>query len=593
MKMTLLLATNEPRTAPGQVPGRQAPPTHRAAERRHSCRRGNLPTPTRRSALRRPAAAVAQAFSLRYAPVLLAIWLAGPAFAQDSITPVVTGGGGYGGGVGGDYGVSQTSGQAALGTGTSANYSLVLGFWPAVNGSPETVVTGPTTWAPGGSLEWQLNDARGTAGSDPGWDWLSITGNLTITATNKPEESQKFTLHLVTLSGTVPGLADHFNNAVTNSWVIATVSGAVNGFNANKFIVDPSGFQNPVSGGSFSVVLQGQSVGLVFTPAPPACSAVTVASFYIAVPVPGTTNAVMTFSNASGLCSIQALKMDNSAIAGTAYDGGGGSLGAVGPLSLTARTTLPDATVQVVLTATRLTPGSPATVNVLAIDTCGRGKSFDPVITTLAVAAAGRMQQRFEGLLSAERYLQVLNGTPGLTTLEVVLNGHRFRLSPLADGQSLAADLGAAMNEGDANVVVLTGYGAAGASAWVLITDQPGDGMIQLPELADLTLRRSGAQVVVAWPDTLTGWQLQACETLESGWQDVAATPGVVDGRLTVTVTEGGAAQFFRLHTVGPAAPLSPAIEAARAAGLSAASIGATTSQPVPASHRTYDGIAW
>ena len=102
------------------------------------------------------------------------------------------------------------------------------------------------------------------------------------------------------------------------------MSGALNGFNANKFIVDPSGFQNPVGGGTFSVVLQGQSVGLVFTPAPPACSAVTVASFYIAVPVPGTTNAVMTFSNASGLRSVQALKMENSAISGTAYDGGGG-----------------------------------------------------------------------------------------------------------------------------------------------------------------------------------------------------------------------------------------------------------------------------
>ena len=254
---------------------------------------------------------------------------------------------------------------------------------------------------------------------------------------------------------------------------------------------------------------------------------------------------------------------------------------------------MPDTTVKVVLTATRSPPGSPATVNVLAIDTCGHGKSFDPVITTLEVAAAGRVQQRFEGLLSAERYLQVLNGTPGLTKLEVVLNGHRFRLSPLADGQSLAADLGAAMNEGDNNVVVLKGYGAAGASALVLITEQPGDAMIQLPGVAELTLTPSGGRMVVAWPEALTGWQLQACETLESGWQDVAATPCVVAGRLTVTVPEGGAAQFFRLHPVGPAARPSSSVEAAAAAGLSAASIGATPSQPVPTSHRTYDGIAW
>ena len=49
------------------------------------------------------------------------------------------------------------------------------------------------------------------------WDLLSITGNLTISATNKPDDSQKFTLHLATLSGSAPGWADHFTNTGTNA----------------------------------------------------------------------------------------------------------------------------------------------------------------------------------------------------------------------------------------------------------------------------------------------------------------------------------------------------------------------------------------
>ena len=57
-------------------------------------------------------------------------------------------------------------------------------------------------------------------------------------------------------------------------------------------------------------------------------------------------------------------------------------------------------------------------MNVITVDTCGRGTSFDPVITTLQITSGNQMEQRFAGLLSAERYLQVFNGTPGLRWLE-------------------------------------------------------------------------------------------------------------------------------------------------------------------------------
>lgn len=120
---------------------------------------------------------------------------------------------------------------------------------------------------------------------------------------------------------------------------------------------------------------------------------------------------------------------------------------------------LPTNTVKVVLTATKVAPESSATVNVLALDNCGHGASFDPVITTLQVTSGNLAQQRFEGLPAAEPYLHVLNGTPGLQWLEVKCNGRLFRIDPLASGQNVAADLGSAMLAGDNNVVILTGFG--------------------------------------------------------------------------------------------------------------------------------------
>ena len=51
--------------------------------------------------------------------------------------------------------------------------------------SPGTAATdGNGEWAGGGSYDWEINDFDGTAGMDPGWDLMDITGQLSITATD-------------------------------------------------------------------------------------------------------------------------------------------------------------------------------------------------------------------------------------------------------------------------------------------------------------------------------------------------------------------------------------------------------------------------
>ena len=458
---------------------------------------------------------------------------------------------GAGGGVAGEglFAASTTTGQPAIGELASGGpYSLACGFWAEVTGGPDTWNSGDTIWPAGGSLTWRISDATGTAGEDPGWDWLNIAGSLTITATNRPDDSAKFTIHLTTLSGSAPGTAEHFDNTATNAWVIATASGAVNGFNANKFILDTGGFLNQLDGGTFSLVLRDQSLVLVFTPAVPPCAYTTTASFAVVEPTPGLRQMQMTFSNASGLSSVQAIIMENCTIAWAAYAADDSPTGAGTNVSTTVRTVLPASTTKAVLTASKVNQSLGATVNVMALDACGRGTSFDPVVTTLEITSGDRVRQRFEGLGAAERYLRVINGTPGLDWLEVVLNGHTFRVNPLVAGQELAADLGYAMNEGDANMVELIGHGQPGASAVVLITDQRVENLITLPEVVELTLALAGREVQLSWPEALADWQLQASGNLASGWQAVTVSPVHAGGRFVLTLPADQPRRFFRLR---------------------------------------------
>jgi hypothetical protein len=302
-------------------------------------------------------------------------------------------------------------------------------------------------------------------------------------------------------------------------------------------------------------------------------------------------NLVMTYSNASGLSSVQALTLSNCTLQGTAYDGNGGILSPnpITPITLAARSDLPAGAVTLVLTATKVTDGQPAAVNAIVIDPCGLGKSFDPVITTLEVTSGNLVQQRFTGILAAEHYLHVANGAPGLKWLELNVNGHKFRLDPLPAGSALSADLSRAMLEGENNTVVLTGYGETGASAAVTITDTASAGLVPLIEVAELSIARTDGGVVVSWPDTLSGWQLQATSDLAGGWLDVTTKLLAMDGRVQATLPADQGPQFFRLRSLSGTS-LAAAGSTTAGDGIKVAAPPTKASQPTT---RTYDGILW
>jgi autotransporter-associated beta strand protein len=137
--------------------------------------------------------------------------------------------------------------------------------------SPGTAATVSQTWASGGSYLWEINNATGTAGSDPGWDLLSGTGTLDITATSGSEFNLLIT-SLTTLNA--GGNVANFNDATAYNWLIAGFD-TINGFDSTDFNINTSGFSNTFTG-AFSVSLGGvgavpgdnKQLYLTYTPIP-------------------------------------------------------------------------------------------------------------------------------------------------------------------------------------------------------------------------------------------------------------------------------------------------------------------------------------
>lgn len=117
-----------------------------------------------------------------------------------------------------------------------------------------TLTTGAKTWAGGGRYDWEITDAT-AAGS---WDLLAVNGSINITAT----AGTPFVLKLVSPAGPLPG----FNSESNYTWIVATTTGGVTGFAANKFTVDAAGLGINPNGGTFTVVQQGNNLAVRFTP---------------------------------------------------------------------------------------------------------------------------------------------------------------------------------------------------------------------------------------------------------------------------------------------------------------------------------------
>lgn len=172
-----------------------------------------------------------------------------------------------------DSSLTAISQGATLG-GSGAIGNLELAGILAPGNSPGTLNAGNTLWLGGASYNWEINNAYGTPGTT--WDLLNITGTLTIAAT----AHDPCIIKLISLLGdNSAGALINFDAALDYSYIIATASEGISGFNADTFAISTSGFANDLLGGNWSVSLQGNSLSLDFN----AFSAVPEPSSYAAI----------------------------------------------------------------------------------------------------------------------------------------------------------------------------------------------------------------------------------------------------------------------------------------------------------------------
>ncbi len=173
-------------------------------------------------------------------------------------------------GVAGGYLVPGT--QSIAGGGGVVGVGALAGG-PNVNtgaGRGTLTINGAVTLGAGGNYNWQVDDAGGVPGQPDTYDLLSIGGPLSIDATSQ----DPFVINLWSVDAngdTAPALG--FDPNVSASYTLATASGGISGFSADRFAVrtEPNngteGFTNDLSGGQFRVFQSGNDLQLVFYPA--------------------------------------------------------------------------------------------------------------------------------------------------------------------------------------------------------------------------------------------------------------------------------------------------------------------------------------
>ena len=174
--------------------------------------------------------------------------------------------------------VTFTSGTLAGTNWNGALSGLTIGTSQTIapGNSPGSATSGMQTWATGGSYLWEINNATGTAGTDPGWDLVNGTGPLTITATDGSEFNIEVT-SLTLLNAAGP--AANFLDLTSYNWLLADFA-SVSGFDAAAFNINTGAFGNTFTG-TFGVSLGG--VGAV----PGDNSQIYLT--YMPIPEPGTT----------------------------------------------------------------------------------------------------------------------------------------------------------------------------------------------------------------------------------------------------------------------------------------------------------------
>ena len=124
----------------------------------------------------------------------------------------------------------------------------------------------------------------------------------------------------------------------------------------------------------------------------------------------------------------------------------------------------------VVLSSTKIDQTKRARVEARVTDLAGNVALCDPILTVAIRSNGSSAPQTHADVPRAEHVVTVTNGAPGVTHLEILVNGKKFNVNGLKDGEEKTIDVASAMVDGD-NVVTLRATGNPGGSASVMIWD--------------------------------------------------------------------------------------------------------------------------
>lgn len=128
-------------------------------------------------------------------------------------------------------------------------------------------------------------------------------------------------------------------------------------------------------------------------------------------------------------------------------------------------------TSEVDVTATKVDQTQGSTVGLRVTDVAGNVTNCDPAILNVDRSTGKPASTVAHGIAKSEHLVHIYNGTPGISTLTVDVNGKHFQVSNLGAGQKATIDIGSALVAG-ANNVTLTATGQPGGSVIAVVGDR-------------------------------------------------------------------------------------------------------------------------
>jgi hypothetical protein len=122
------------------------------------------------------------------------------------------------------------------------------------------------------------------------------------------------------------------------------------------------------------------------------------------------------------------------------------------------------------VTATKIDPLKSSRVE-LQVCTPASCMQCDPVVTLVTRDPGKPEVQTFSDVPEAENKVTIFNGSPGLKSLDIVVNDATFKVNDLEDQEQRTIDISWAILPGSPSVVSLKAAGKPGRSATVMIHD--------------------------------------------------------------------------------------------------------------------------